>query len=65
LVEISGLIPVLPKEASDWSEGKSEVEVAFRFRRLVSLNEDWRTGSAVFQLIARNEHLRALACQPG
>jgi hypothetical protein len=65
LIEISGLIPVLPKEASEWTEGKSEVEVAFRFRRLVSLNEDWRTGSAVFQLIARNEHLRALACQPG
>jgi hypothetical protein len=38
---------------------------AFRFRRLVSLNEDWRTGSIVFQLIARNEHLRAIACRPG
>jgi len=27
----------------------------------VTLNEDWRTGSAVFDLIARNEQLRALA----
>lgn len=65
LVEIVGLIPILPKEASEWSEIKCDIDHAFRFRRLVSLNEDWRTGSIVFQLIARNEHLRAIACRPG
>jgi hypothetical protein len=31
------------------------------YRRMVQLNEDWRTGTAVFSLIARNERLRALA----
>ena len=29
-------------------------------RRSVPLNEDWRTGAIVFELIARNEHLLAL-----
>jgi hypothetical protein len=64
LVEIIGLIPVLPKEANDWSEIKCDMDRVINFRRLVSLNEDWRTGSIVFQLIARNEHLRAIACRP-
>ncbi|WP_158924199.1 hypothetical protein [Acidisphaera sp. S103] len=64
LVEIIGLIPILPKEASEWSEIKCDMDRAIRFRRLVSLNEDWRTGSIVFELIARNEHLRAIACRP-
>jgi hypothetical protein len=65
LVEIIGLLPVLPKEASEWSEIRSEMDHVFRFRRLVTLNEDWRTGSIVFQLIARNEHFRAIASRPG
>ncbi len=59
LAEIAGLVPVLPKEASEWTEGKTDLDKAARFRRLVSLNEDWRSGSAVFALIARNEHFRA------
>jgi hypothetical protein len=29
-------------------------------RRVVPLNEDWRTGAIVYELLARNEHLRAL-----
>jgi hypothetical protein len=64
LAEIIGLLPILPKEASEWSEIKADLDHVFRFRRLVSLNEDWRTGSVVFSLIARNEHLRAIACRP-
>jgi hypothetical protein len=63
LVEIIGLIPILPKEATEWSEIKCDLDRVVHFRRLVSLNEDWRTGSIVFQLIARNEHLRAIACR--
>jgi hypothetical protein len=65
LVEIISLLPVLPKEASEWSEIKSEMDHALRFRRLVNLNEDWRTGSMVLQLIARNEHFRAITSRPG
>jgi hypothetical protein len=63
LVEIIGLIPVLPKEAGEWSETPLDLDTALRFRRLVSLNEDWRSGALVFQLIARNEHFRAVTCR--
>jgi hypothetical protein len=62
LIEIAGLLPILPKEASEWSGVQSDFDKARRFRRLVSLNEDWRTGSMVFELIARNEHFRAITC---
>jgi hypothetical protein len=61
LIEIVGLIPVMPKEASEWTDVQSDLDAAFRFRRLVGLNEDWRTGSIVFRLIGRNEHFRAVA----
>ncbi len=60
LVEISLLVPVLPKETSDWVGTNIDADLALRFRRTVSLNQDWRTG-AVFERIARNEKLRALA----
>lgn len=63
LAEIIGLIPVLPKEASEWSEAEADLDIALRFRRLVTLNEDWRSGAIVFQLIARNEHFRAVTCR--
>jgi hypothetical protein len=63
LVEIITLIPIIPKEAGEWSEDNSIMDTAIRFRRFVSLNEDWRSGSIVFQLIARNEHFRAITCR--
>lgn len=63
LVEIVGLIPVLPKEAGEWSGNQSDVDATLRVRRLIPLHEDWRTGASVaFELIARNEHFRAIAC---
>lgn len=61
LAEMALLVPIIPREASDWVGMPIDMDGAMRFRRTVSLNEDWRTGSAVFGLIARNEHLRALA----
>ncbi|MSP03265.1 MAG: hypothetical protein EXR07_19800 [Acetobacteraceae bacterium] len=60
LVEIAGLVPVLPREVNDWCDSLPEASAAFRVRRLVRLNEDWRTGATVFDLIARNEHFRAV-----
>jgi hypothetical protein len=30
-------------------------------RRLVAMMEDWRTGITLYDVIARNEHLRAVA----
>lgn len=62
LVEMVQLVPVLPKEAKEWSDLGLEVDVSTRLRKLIPLNEDWRTGAAVFDLVARNEHIRALAC---
>lgn len=62
LAEMAELIPVLPKEAKEWCEISQDVDVAVRLRRLVRLNEDWRTGGTVYSLIARNEHIRAITC---
>jgi hypothetical protein len=62
LAEIVGLVPVFPKEAIDWTDDRTDQDKMIRFRRLVSLNEDWRSGATVFQLIARNEHFRAMTC---
>ena len=61
LPEMALLVPIVPREAADWVGTPVDMEAAMRFRRTVSLNEDWRTGGAVFDLIARNEHLRSLA----
>ena len=62
LVEMVQLLPVLPKETKEWSDRFMEVDISLRLRRLIPLNEDWRTGVTVFDLVARNEHMRALAC---
>jgi hypothetical protein len=59
LYEIASLIPVIPKEASDWVDTPVDSEGQNRFRKTVTLNEDWRTGSAVFDRLGRNERLRA------
>ncbi|WP_428483603.1 hypothetical protein [Rhodopila sp.] len=61
LVEIVGLLPVLPKEVNEWCSDVPSLTNALQFRRLIPLNEDWRTGEVVHQLIARNEHFRALS----
>jgi hypothetical protein len=62
LAEIVGLVPILPKEVSAWSQSASLVEDVVGYRRSVSLNEDWRTGVIIFDTIARNERLRAVTC---
>lgn len=60
LVEIAGLVPVLPREVNDWCDTVPDATNTLRFRRTVRLNEDWRTGATVMDLIARNEHFRAV-----
>jgi hypothetical protein len=62
LVEMVQLVPVLPREVRDWSDHFMEMDVPMRLRRLIPLNEDWRTGATVFELIARNERIRAATC---
>jgi hypothetical protein len=62
LLEIVDLLPVLPKEARDWCGAGVEFDAAETSRRTIRLNEDWRTGEIVIDLVARNEHFRAVAC---
>jgi len=62
LAEMAELIPVVPREAKEWCETTQDVDITIRLRKLVRLNEDWRTGGTVYNLIARNEHIRAIAC---
>jgi hypothetical protein len=63
LVEMAHLVPVLPREVAEWVGPEvvfGREELMRGHRRIVPLNEDWRTGAKVFDLIARNERLRAM-----
>ena len=62
LIEMAQLVPVLPQEARQWCNVLLDVDDAMRLRRIIPLHEDWRTGLVVFDLIARNETIRAAAC---
>ena len=61
LPELILLIPMIPQEAAQWVNVAIDMDRLMRFRRTVQLNEDWRTGTAVPILMARNERLRAQA----
>ncbi len=61
LPELVLMLPAIPQEASDWAKVPIDMDRLTRFRRTVTLNEDWRTGTAGVNLVARNERLRALA----
>ncbi len=62
LREVVNLLPVMPREASDWTRinAGSAMEALLR-RRRTTPREDWRTGITQTDLIARNERLRTLA----
>lgn len=62
LVEIARLLPVVPKEARSWCDTGLPDDPKFRRRRNIPLNEDWRTGLTVFDLISRNEIIAAAMC---
>jgi hypothetical protein len=62
LVEMIQQVPVLPREAREWTDLAVETDASMSRRRLIPLNEDWQSGATVFELIARNEHMRALTC---
>jgi len=59
LLEMAQLVPELPEEAADWLGRPPAALAGLRGCRVISLKEGWRTGSASFSLIARNERLRA------
>jgi hypothetical protein len=58
---MASLIPVLAKEAADWAGIQVPAANDAPRRRLVAMMEDWRTGITLYDVIARNEHLRAVA----
>jgi hypothetical protein len=62
LREVTNMLPMMPREASDWAgvdiETRSE---GLLRRRKTAQGEDWRTGVTQADLIARNERLRALS----
>jgi hypothetical protein len=60
LMEMALLAPVLPREVEDWVGMQEDWDRPLRLRRLVRVNEDWRSGRT-FEVVARNERLRARA----
>ena len=62
LLEIAQLIPILPRQVADWVECDISSQATASVCRVVSMQDDWRTGGAAFGLVARNERLRAMSC---
>lgn len=60
LREMAQLVPVLPREAAEWTEARQEPENQEPILATARLNDSWRGGGASFALIARNERLQAL-----
>jgi hypothetical protein len=58
ILEMARLIPVMPKEISEWTESGLEQESKSIQRKWVRLNQDWRTGRNLQDQVARNEVLK-------
>ncbi len=63
LAEMAGLLPVLPKEAGEWSQHGPDGADTPRLRKFIRLHEDWLTGAMDLDLMARNEAFRAASCR--
>ena len=59
--EMALMVPVIPKEASEWLGLAIDEGDRQRLRKTVFSFEDWRSGGLVYELIGRNELIRALA----
>lgn len=60
-LEIQRMVPVMPREASMWSEETLVMERAWNQRRWVRAGTDWRGGSHVVDGVARNELMKVMA----
>lgn len=60
LAEIAPLVPAMPREAMA-AEPEHHEPPPPGARRVIQMNEDWRSGAMVFERVARNERLRAQA----
>jgi hypothetical protein len=58
LLELTRHIPVMPREVAEWTESGLEQQARSIQRRWVRLNQDWRTGRNLSDLVARNELLK-------
>ena len=61
MTEMALMVPVIPRQAETWLGTVLDESERLRLRKLVHGFEDWRTGSLVVELVARNERIRALA----
>lgn len=61
LCELALVVPALPQEAGTWLGVAFDDAERQRLRKLVRGFRDWRCGGVVFDLIARNEQIRAMA----
>ena len=60
LLEMAQLVPDLPPEAAGWRTRSQSAPQPAHVNQVAGLTEGWRTGSASFGLVARNERLRTL-----
>jgi len=63
IADLERLLPVMPKEVSDWAGGKADGLLVGHAaqRRWVRANVDWRNGAHIIERTARNEAVRAYA----
>lgn len=61
LLEIAPLVPVVPREAMNWTDVIVPAASMEEACRVTSQQDAWRTGPAAFALIERNEKLRAMS----
>ena len=61
LLEAAPLLPVLPREVLQWVGAAIPAEAMTQLCRVTSQRDAWRTGSAAFRLIERNEKLLAMS----
>ena len=65
LLEMAPLVPVLPREAAQWTDLTIPLEAMQQTCRVTSNNDVWRTGGSAFALIERNEKLLAMSARAG
>jgi hypothetical protein len=58
ILEMARLIPVMPREVSEWTESGLDQESKTIQRKWVRLNQDWRTGRNLLDQVTRNEVLK-------
>ncbi len=56
LIEMASLVPIIPREVSEWLGVEVMYDPSQRIRKFVAELEDWRTGR-MLELVSRNENL--------